>query len=707
MAQRKPFTFSQPLAKQPPPPPQQPKPQPPPASARAQLLLANSAKIRAKHPEPPKKKPRTYQKRPPKKREPAHPSLLDMKAHGLTRENAARIVQRHATAAPVVAEPTEWRPAPVAKELPNLPKAQGFYGSKDEKQAASETARGLHGVQLTERLTAVLRPHQLEGVQWLCARLWQRQGCLLADEMGLGKTATCLASLAVLMGIEGSSARPTTKSFRSVVCCPAGVQRTWASEASKWLRPTPEAAARAQAGGPRHLAVFSSVDVNEARAFARQKRLQERVDARSRKKWTGQESYKDSIDDDAIGRFAKCALEEKPLLVISYESYRAHAERIQAIRDVGLLVLDEAHRLKGGDCVQVNECVARDRAPRRLLVTATPVQNSVDDLRSLLELANAVPEKAPESILREALRTKTLRRSVHESPLNLPPLRECVVYCRPSATQRRVHAEQSGNALARVNRSRHLLSSVHALDETQDDLASVGKWAFATSLLEACRARNERVVIVSQFSGPLRAAERLASVKNWPCRTIDGATSLEARHDAQSKLNGTEDFFLLCLALRAGGVGLTLTGASRIILFEPSWNPSDDAQAVARVWRWGQRRETRVYRLATADSIEERVLTRQAAKVKLCERVAHLQRAEALLDTCKLEQAFDADAKRNEDAQQLCALGSNGVHVACAAARAADAAFVACDPVLEEASSSLVDGEPAVRGVRCRARISY
>ena len=58
MAQRKPFTFSQPAASKPPPPPQQPKPQPPPASARAQLLLANSAKIRAKHPEPPKKKPR-------------------------------------------------------------------------------------------------------------------------------------------------------------------------------------------------------------------------------------------------------------------------------------------------------------------------------------------------------------------------------------------------------------------------------------------------------------------------------------------------------------------------------------------------------------------------------------------------------------------------------------------------------------------------
>ena len=93
--------------------------------------------------------------------------------------------------------------------------------------------------------------------------------------------------------------------------------------------------------------------------------------------------------------------------------------------------------------------------------------------------------------------------------------------------------------------------------------------------------------------------------------------------------------------------------------------------------------------------------------MKLCERVAHLQRAEALLDTCKLEAAFDADAKRNEDASQLCALGAGGVEVACAAARAADAAFVASDAVLKEASSSLVDGEPVVQGVRCRARISY
>ena len=113
-----------------------------------------------------------------------------------------------------------------------------------------------------------------------------------------------------------------------------------------------------------------------------------------------------------------------------------------------------------------------------------------------------------------------------------------------------------------------------------------------------------------------------------------------------------------------------------------------------------------MYRLATCDSIEERVLARQAAKMQLCERVAHLQSSEALLETCLLEGAFDAEAKRDENAESLCALGAGGVTVACAAARAADAAFVACDEALARVvPAARVDGEVVVRRVRCRARV--
>ena len=181
------------------------------------------------------------------------------------------------------------------------------------------------------------------------------------------------------------------------------------------------------------------------------------------------------------------------------------------------------------------------------------------------------------------------------------------------------------------------------------------------------------MVLVSQFSGPLRAAERLASSKNWPCRTIDGATSLEARHDAQSRLNGAEDFFLLCLALRAGGVGLTLTGASRIILFEPSWNPSDDAQAIARVWRWGQRRETRVYRWPRPTPSKSVCLDeagREGEALRARGPPAAGRRR------CWILASSNRRSTRTRSATRMhaCALGAGGVHVACAAARAADAA---------------------------------
>ena len=105
--------------------------------------------------------------------------------------------------------------------------------------------------------------------------------------------------------------------------------------------------------------------------------------------------------------------------------------------------------------------------------------------------------------------------------------------------------------------------------------------------------------------------------------------------------------------MRAGGVGLTLTGASRLVLFEPSWNPADDDQAVARVWRDGQKRPVFVYRFATCQSIEERVLDRQRAKRALARDVRHCQRAEALLETAVLEKAFDDDRAKADDAHTL------------------------------------------------------
>ena len=104
---------------------------------------------------------------------------------------------------------------------------------------------------------ADMRPYQLEGLRFLAQTYEDGVSAILADEMGLGKTATVLASLGVLMGVDGAAALETEKSFRAVIACPAGVAHTWLAEAKKWLRPTERCAARAQAGGSPHCCFFA------------------------------------------------------------------------------------------------------------------------------------------------------------------------------------------------------------------------------------------------------------------------------------------------------------------------------------------------------------------------------------------------------------------------------------------------------------------
>ncbi|KAH8067009.1 hypothetical protein JL720_12518 [Aureococcus anophagefferens] len=241
--------------------------------------------------------------------------------------------------------------------------------------AAPGPARA-EGPRLGDRLLETLRPHQVEGVSWVCARLWQNQGCVLADEMGLGKTATVLASLGVLMGVDGAAALETERSFRAL------------------------------------------------RAFKARKRR--RASARSGKYGDAARDDWDADPDDAVARFARAPLSSKPVLVISYESYRAKAAAVNAIKDVGLLVCDEAHRLKGGDDrVEAAAAIGDSPARKKLFVTATPVQNGVPSSRICCARGRARPASgdaaADARALRSALSARTLRRGVDHLPDRFAP----------------------------------------------------------------------------------------------------------------------------------------------------------------------------------------------------------------------------------------------------------------------------------------------
>ncbi|KAF8563455.1 hypothetical protein P879_09631 [Paragonimus westermani] len=130
---------------------------------------------------------------------------------------------------------------------------------------------------------------------------------------------------------------------------------------------------------------------------------------------------------------------------------------------------------------------------------------------------------------------------------------------------------------------------------------------------------KHRLVLVSNFTQTLDLLEPVCSrIIGQSCLRLDGQTSAKRRWDLVQRFNALDSpERILLLSSRAGGMGLNLTGADHLILYDVDWNPANDVQALARIWRPGQLRPVRLYRLITADGLEERMFQRQAAKMAL------------------------------------------------------------------------------------------
>lgn len=133
---------------------------------------------------------------------------------------------------------------------------------------------------------------------------------------------------------------------------------------------------------------------------------------------------------------------------------------------------------------------------------------------------------------------------------------------------------------------------------------------------------TDKVVIVSNFTQTLNFVQALCEHKGWKWLRLDGATLVADRQRLVDRFNssfGLEKVFLL--SSKAGGMGLNLVGANRLVLFDPDWNPATDAQAMARIWREGQKKAVIIYRLFSTGSIEEKIYQRQMVKGEIASTV--------------------------------------------------------------------------------------
>jgi len=156
-------------------------------------------------------------------------------------------------------------------------------------------------------------------------------------------------------------------------------------------------------------------------------------------------------------------------------------------------------------------------------------------------------------------------------------------------------------------------------DLNRHNLNHSGKLAFVFALLTSVQSSTaDRFVLVSNYTTTLDILETFCAAANFRFLRLDGSVSCDKRRDLVESFNKDKsDVFIFLLSSQAGGVGLNLVGANRLVLIDPSWNPAHDLQAMARVWRFGQFKPCYIYRLFTAGSMEEKIFQKQLRKGEL------------------------------------------------------------------------------------------
>ncbi|HXH34258.1 MAG TPA: DEAD/DEAH box helicase [Plantibacter sp.] len=518
--------------------------------------------------------------------------------------------------------------AATLKEWETKPSISRYQASlwEDFEDLADETeqavswraaAAGLNAIDevpdtpLPDGLDAALRPYQLEGFRWL-AFLWQQGlGGILADDMGLGKTLQTLALIAHARQTTGPGAPPF------LVVAPTSVVSNWVAEAARF---TPGLVVR-------------SIATTEAKGSS-------------------------SIAALAAGA---------DVVVTSYALFRLDAPAYQSTEWAGL-ILDEAQFVKNHRA-KLHECAVDLRAPFKLAITGTPIENTLMELWSLLSIvAPGLFASAPRftehyvkpigkgldssrlQTLRKRIRPLLMRRTKEMVAPELPPKQEQVLRIELAPAHRKLYD------LVLQRERQKLLGLVDDLDRNRfivfRSLTLLRMLSLDASLIDAEEhagipsskldalleqlddvvAEGHRALIFSQFTSFLGTAARRLEEEGIAYEYLDGSTRRRSEV-IDSFRTGDAPVFLI--SLKAGGFGLNLTEADYVFLLDPWWNPAAEAQAIDRTHRIGQTQNVMVYRLVAADTIEEKVMALQAKKSELF--------AAVLDDDAVFSQALTAD----------------------------------------------------------------
>ncbi|KAI4364090.1 hypothetical protein MLD38_020227 [Melastoma candidum] len=502
------------------------------------------------------------------------------------------------------------------------------------------------GLKIPDSIFSKLFDYQKVGVQWMWELHCQRAGGIIGDEMGLGKTIQVLSFLAALH---------FSKMYKpSIVVCPVTLLRQWKREARKWC-PKFHAEILHDSADDNHVKKRDGSSDSEIESEGSlDSDYEANPRSRNAKKW-----------DPLIKRVLKS---ESGLLITTYEQLRLLAEKLLDI-EWGYAILDEGHRIRNPNA-EITLVCKQLQTVHRIIMTGAPIQNKLSELWSLFDFvfpgklgvlpvfeaefavpitvggyANASPLQVSTAyrcavVLRDLVMPYLLRRMKDDVNAQLTKKTEHVLFCSLTAEQRSVYraflasseVEQildgSRNSLYGIDVMRKICNHPDLLEREHSyqnpdygNPVRSGKMKVVAEVLKVWKEQGHRVLLFAQTQQMLDILENFLIAREYNYRRMDGLTPVKQRMALIDEFNDSSDVFIFILTTKVGGLGTNLTGANRVIIFDPDWNPSTDMQARERAWRIGQTKDVTVYRLITRGTIEEKVYHRQIYKHFLTNKI--------------------------------------------------------------------------------------